>query len=299
MKKSVRMRRLWSLVILAGLIGVRVPTPSSAEPGVLAGTTTISGDRTGRQVVSIPADTNISAFHLFNNDVMVEGTAELSGIVLASQDEHNGTAVVIVSPASLRSWCIASYLAPFQSICPHALIVQERQDETSDVVELPAGLYDLYFFTDGGSASYTLHLDGLAGETTILPQTEASVTLDSLDAMAPVSGSIWWSGSSGSAGQGGMAFSAHWFRVTGYIGDERGFCYYEGSPAVDQVAYLPGCPLATFSQGWLLLFPAAASFGWSNSADFDAAGTSSRGWWLVSAGLVEEAHGVNLWIEYP
>lgn len=164
---------------------------------------------------------------------------------------------------------------------------------------LPKGRYRLYVFTHE-PVSLTLSLDGLAGRTAVTPTSPARYEEKTpkifVDA-EPVH-NLYSGGATGTLGGEVSQLQVFWTREAAHVSSYSGFCWYDGAPPEDTIAFAPACPTAD-SQDVVEMTGvwAGESLTIGSGLRLSVPGRSGQGVWFASAAAVNDVGHTTAWLD--
>ncbi|HYO61991.1 MAG TPA: hypothetical protein VEU29_08860 [Actinomycetota bacterium] len=165
---------------------------------------------------------------------------------------------------------------------------------------LPKGRYRLYVFTQE-PATLTLSFDGLGGRTTISPTGAARYEEKSPKVFVetgPVH-NLYSAGATGTLDGEVSQLQVFWTREAAHVSSYSGFCWYNGAPPEDAIAFAPACPTAD-SQDIVELTGvwAGESMTVGNGLRLSVpTGRSGQGVWFASAAAVSDVGHTTAWLD--
>ena len=166
--------------------------------------------------------------------------------------------------------------------------------------DVPKGRYRLFVFTKE-PVTLTLSLDGLKGRTAITPTGRARYEEKAPKVLAgtdPVH-NLYSGGATGSLAGEVSQLQVFWTREAAHASSYSGFCWYNGEPPDDTVAFAPACPTAD-SQDVVEMTGlwAGESLTVGNGLRLSVpTGRSGQGLWLASAAAVTDVGHVAAWLD--
>lgn len=165
---------------------------------------------------------------------------------------------------------------------------------------VPKGRYRLYVFAEE-PVTLTLSLEGLAGRTTITPVGGARYEEKSPELFVepgPVH-NLYSGGATGSLDGEISQLQLFWTREAAHVSSYSGFCWYNGAPPVDTIAFAPACPTAD-SQDLVEMTGvwAGESLTVGNGLRLSVpTGRSGQGVWFASAAAVSDVGHTTAWLD--
>lgn len=165
---------------------------------------------------------------------------------------------------------------------------------------VPKGRYRLYVFTQE-PVTLTLSLDGLAGRATITPTGAARYEEKSPKPFVetgPVH-NLYSGGATGTLDGEVSQLQVYWTREAAHVSSYSGFCWYNGVPPDDTIAFAPGCPTAD-SQDVVELTGVWAGESLTVGTGLRSSvptGRSGQGLWLAAAAAVSDVGHTTAWLD--
>ena len=165
---------------------------------------------------------------------------------------------------------------------------------------VPKGRYRLYVFTQE-PVTLTLSLRGLAGRTTIIPAGTARYEEKSPKPFVetgPVH-NLYSGGATGTLDGEVSQLQVFWTREAAHASSYSGFCWYNGAPPEDKIAFAPACPTAD-SQDVVEMTGIWAGESLTVGSGLRLSvptGRSGQGVWFASAAAVSDVGHTTAWLD--
>lgn len=238
--RTLRAAPLLVGIVVASLVFPRPGSAALAPAQIeLGATNVLKGDRSGSATVIVSRDTRLaSRLSLLrpsgpNRHVRLQGGGLFVGFMLTKV--VGGVEQVVAAEGRF---------ANCKDACPQGMNYVYPSESGKSWIEIPAGVYRLYFLTTGGRATVRFDLPGLKGTTRVAPT--APLRVEEVDLQPTVGGSpggVYSAGATGTLYDTGVILGNLWFSGDVPSGaSAQGDCLYYGRPSVpDPVAYSPAC----------------------------------------------------------
>ncbi|MHB2022059.1 MAG: hypothetical protein ACYCO3_01815 [Mycobacteriales bacterium] len=245
MIKRIAIRAAVATTMLAAAVMAEpaIAWAGSSASAVLGATTVLSGNYSAGMTILLPNQATISDLPIGNPDITAAGDGRFIGFVLRPSDAAgtDGSAIV----GGQLNWCYSAGCTPTSPVDYLLPLGSLNTAPVDGSLDVPAGSYDLYFITDGGPATLTLHLGGLSGTSYLTPSVPISAQEYSPTAEVPTTGAgpaAYEAGSSAPIGNpSGVFFVADTVSETAGAA-AVGQCLYHAGPPVNNVYASPECP---------------------------------------------------------
>ena len=266
----------------------------------LLGTTVIHASRSAVVAVRLPRPAHISMWH----DVDINGRGRFTGVVLHGDGRWLGP----YGSAIRFGLCEGRGCA--QSPLSYRLELLNAPDSNGYAGTLPAGNYHLYVLADGAPVKVTMRFKDLPGRITLRPTTRARVEIvepEPTQAVPADAPSLFSGGSTHTVGRaGGLNATIIWKVLPVRTTNAGAVCGYEGAPGADEPTppYQFPCAVPPFLFGGLDEGTATTPFGPGRfitdigSVYLQPPGLRGWGGYVNTAGLVQEAHLQQLWLDF-
>lgn len=282
------------------------PAWGAASPAPLAGTTVVTGSRSGVVAVRLPRAVTLD---IYANITINAPRGRMSALVLKKEGAWNAPYAMVVN----TGYCATSGCATaFPRFGVGHIWTPGSTDGVSGV--LPAGNYRLYLIADGGSVTVTLKLRGLTGSRRLTPRGPSRVSLVAPKptmAEPAASPSLFAGGGTHRSAAGALNATIIWKEAPAFGPPSTvGMCNYNGVPPAGAVpafqlpcatgsGALPPNVASQFSSGPTTTPVGPGRFLSSISTGYLLPpGTFSIGGYHNTAGPVTAAYVHQLWLDF-
>jgi hypothetical protein len=211
---------LGALVLVAGL-----RLPATAAPVSLAGTTVVTGSRTGSMLVRLPRAVDVT----MNDFTTFSPQGRMTAVVLKKTGAWDAPYVSVTH----AGYCGAPGCAATFPRGGGGAYIWAPGSSNGTSGRLPAGTYRLYLVTDGGPATFTFRLKGLSGSRRLTPRepARAAVVAPKPTMAEPAASPATFAGGSARKvpSTGGLNATVVWKEVPTFgVPSATGSCEYAG-----------------------------------------------------------------------
>lgn len=282
-------------IACAGVLSAGAPASATRAVGrELAGTTIVKAG--GASVATVVLPKPVRVWHPWFDpdeaDFTIRGGEGMVTFALVAADAPADDPVVLLGGRLPEEADSARYLTDF------GLGPDGRDWE--GFWDVPQGRYRLYVFTQE-PVTLTLSFDAVNGRTVIAPTQRARYEEKAPKVVAHAAPlhNLYSGGATGSLSGKVAQFQVFWTRESVHATSYSGFCWYDGAPPDDTVAFAPACPTAD-SQDLIEMTGPWAGESLTVGAGLRLSvptGRSGQGVWFASAAAVSDVGHLTTWLD--